>query len=230
MLGDTYGLVPTYGRVVGVGRWDSVGVVSASGICCPVLVWIASSWKEGSIGKVEVVPDVVNVNGGVDEDVCGSRGAWCWMCTGIPGRPGTRLLGGGRASRAWVSQAESYEVPCQVCCCRGGLRWTGGIVGRSCVMGGTIHRKLDKGESRSGSTSIASFLNANLHLLRNILFVSAVDEARVLVKCSCSAAPMYGWVGVDRCWPLWEDMVYDWTVVVVVVVNARVYSVIILDG
>ncbi len=39
------------------------------------------------------------------------------------------------------------------------------------MTGGAVWRKLDKGESCSGSISMASFLNADLHLPRNVFFV-----------------------------------------------------------
>ncbi len=58
----------------------------------------------------------------------------------------------------------------------------GGIASRG-VVGRVVSRKLDNRESCSGNISIASFLNADLHLPRNVFFVSPMDEARVLIKC-----------------------------------------------
>ncbi len=49
------------------------------------------------------------------------------------------------------------------------------------MMGGAVQRKLDKGESCSGSASMASFLNTDFHLPRNVFFVSPTDEVRVVV-------------------------------------------------
>ncbi len=43
------------------------------------------------------------------------------------------------------------------------------------------------GASCSGNISIASFLNTDFHLPRNIFFISPVEDARVLVDCWGSA-------------------------------------------
>ncbi len=178
MLGDLYGLIPVNGRVVGVG-----------GLCSVLLWWlpvhltgsigISLTWEEGSIGEIEVVLDNIELGSGIDKDVIGPGGGDWYPFT--PSIIDARSLRCRRASRARVSQSESDEVPGQVCGCSGSC-WIGGMTGRF-MGGGAVHRKLENGESCSRSISMASFLNADLHLPRNVFFVSPTDEARVVVDC-----------------------------------------------
>ncbi len=74
---DSYGFVPVYdGRV----------------LCSSPTVWVFSWGKECSVGKIEVVPDKVELRGGADKNVVGSiAGCWYWD---IPRTTAGRLLRG----------------------------------------------------------------------------------------------------------------------------------------
>ncbi len=166
------------------------GIVGVRCLCSILLWWlpvhftgsigISLTREEGSVEEIEVVPDNVELGSGINEYVCGPSGDIWYPFT--PSTINTKSLRCGRASRAQVSQSESDEVPGQICCCSIGSFQMGGIAG-GFMMRGAVWRKLDKGESCSGSISMASFVNADLHLPRNVFFISPMDEARVVVDC-----------------------------------------------
>ncbi len=149
MLGDLYGLVPMNGGIVGVGSLWLI-LLRQLPVCLTGSVGILPTREEGCVGEIEVIPDDVELRSGINENVCGSGGD-CWY----PFTPSTidaRSLGCRSASRARFPQSELDEVPGQICCCRGGSWQIGGMASRF-VMGGAVWRKLDKGESCSGSIS-----------------------------------------------------------------------------
>ncbi len=68
-----YGLIPVNGGVVGVRHVCSV-LLWWLPVCLTGSIRVSLTWEEGGIGEVEVVPDNIELESGIDEDVVGSGG------------------------------------------------------------------------------------------------------------------------------------------------------------